>query len=280
MTGAARASRNRKSTMKKLIIFAVFNLAVCAQAQWIVYDPTMNTQQIIDQAENVAKYVEMIDNQVQQINTLTSQLQQLEKYNAAFGNPATVLQVTGVSGLIADLDHPPVGQSMIAIQVSASGSEALNNDGNGLYHNVGQTFNTPSGQQVTRNTNYYRPNAAIDGATQNYTNVYADVQQRRDGPESANRRDHSKAAILHHGRRNTKTEGVLTGLNGALAATDKEADQAVGLTLVQQAANQNDKDKQVKAESEEQQAEFSESLQNYGTTFKLSTEAPNFPDSQ
>ena len=86
--------------MKKLIAFAVLNLAVCAQAQWIVYDPTMNTQQIIDQAENVAKYVEMIDNQVQQINTLTSQLQQLVQYNAAFGNPATVLQVTGVNGLV------------------------------------------------------------------------------------------------------------------------------------------------------------------------------------
>ena len=266
--------------MKKLITFAVLNLAVCAQAQWIVYDPTMNTQQIIDQAENVAKYVEMIDNQVQQINTLTSQLQQLEKYNAAFGNPATVLQVTGVSGLIADLDHPPVGQSMIAIQVSASGSEALNNDGNGLYHNVGQTFNTPSGQQVARNTNYYRPNAAIDGAAQNYTNVYADVQQRRAALKAQIAATTQKLQSSTTDAETQKLQGVLTGLNGALAATDKEADQAVGLTLVQQAANQNDKDKQVKAESEEQQAEFSESLQNYGTTFKLSTEAANFPDSQ
>jgi hypothetical protein len=117
----------QKGTMKKLITFAILNLAVCAQAQWIVYDPTMNTQQIIDQAENVAKYVEMIDNQVQQINTLTSQLQQLEKYNAAFGNPATVLQVTGVSGLIADLDHPPVGQSMIAMRNGKSAHSPVSN---------------------------------------------------------------------------------------------------------------------------------------------------------
>src|SRR5579863_9043797 len=110
----------QKDNMKKLITFAVLSLALCAQAQWIVYDPTMNTQQIIDQAENVAKYVEMIDNQVQQINTLTSQLQQLERYNAAFGNPAAVLQVTGVTRLVQDLEHPTVGQSMITLQVTAT----------------------------------------------------------------------------------------------------------------------------------------------------------------
>ena len=150
----------------------------------------------------------------------------------------------------------------------------------GLYHNVGQTFTTPSGQQVTRDTNYYRPNAAIDGAAQNYTNVYADVQQRRAALKAQIAATTQKLQSSTTDAETQKLQGVLTGLNGALAATDKEADQAVGLTLVQQAANQNDKDKQVKAESEEQQAEFSESLQNYGTTFKLSTEAANFPDSR
>ena len=51
--------------MKKLIaiIAAAHSLAFCARAQWIVYDPTMNVQQIVDEAENIAKYVTMIDNQ-------------------------------------------------------------------------------------------------------------------------------------------------------------------------------------------------------------------------
>ena len=44
-----------------------------ANAQWVVYDPALHTQNIIDEAQNIAKYVQMIDNQVQQINTLTSQ---------------------------------------------------------------------------------------------------------------------------------------------------------------------------------------------------------------
>jgi hypothetical protein len=266
--------------MKKLILLTAFNLIASARAQYIVYDPTMNTQQIIEQAESIAKYAEMIDNQVQQINTLTSQLQQLEQYNASFGNPATVLQVTGVNGLVADLDHPAVGQSMTAIQVSANGDEALTNDGNGLYHNVADTFTTPSGRQITRNTNYYRSNAAVDGATQNYTNVYADVQQRRTALKAQIAATTAALQASTTDAETQKLQGVLTGLNGAMAATDQEANQAVGLALVQQVQNQNDSVKQVKAESEEQQAEFSESISNYGNTFQLSTEAPTFPDSQ
>ena len=59
--------------MKRLIALTVVTLgiAVSARAQWIVYDPTVNIQQILDQAQNIAKYIEMINNQVQQIQTLT-----------------------------------------------------------------------------------------------------------------------------------------------------------------------------------------------------------------
>ena len=68
--------------MKKLIaiIAVALPLAFSARAQWIVYDPTMNIEQILDEAENIAKYVTMIDNQVQQINTLTSQLSEFKNY--------------------------------------------------------------------------------------------------------------------------------------------------------------------------------------------------------
>jgi len=59
--------------MKKLIaIMAVaLPLAFSARAQWIVYDPTVNIEQIVSQAEDIAKYVTMIDNQVQQIQTVS-----------------------------------------------------------------------------------------------------------------------------------------------------------------------------------------------------------------
>ena len=41
--------------MKKLIGLALVTVGVSlsARAQWIVYDPTMNIQQILDQAESI-----------------------------------------------------------------------------------------------------------------------------------------------------------------------------------------------------------------------------------
>ena len=55
--------------MKKLITLTAIALplAFSARAQWIVYDPTVNIEQIVSEAENIAEYVDMVDNQVQQI---------------------------------------------------------------------------------------------------------------------------------------------------------------------------------------------------------------------
>jgi conjugal transfer/entry exclusion protein len=92
-----------------ILIGSLFFTAA-ARGQWVVYDPAVHTQQILDQAQNIAKYVEMVNNQIQQINTLTSQLQELEKYNEAFGNPAKLLNITGVNGLVRDLRKTELGQ--------------------------------------------------------------------------------------------------------------------------------------------------------------------------
>lgn len=263
------------------IFFASLMLwTASAHAQWIVYDPTLHTQEILDQAQNLAKYVEMVNNQVQQINTLTSQLKELEQYNKAFGDPSKLLQITGVNALVQDLRHTTVGQTITALQDTADGVEALKNNVNGLYHNVGETFTTPSGQQVVRVAVEYRPNAAIDRTAQNYTNVFADVQRRRVVLKAQIAETTEKLQSATTDAEVQKLNGVLTGLNAALAATDKEVDQALSLTLVQQAQNQNDRDKQARARNEEQQAEFGESLQNYRDTFKLSNERPHFPESK
>ena len=69
--------------MKRILIVIAATLlcAASSRAQYVVYDPALHTQNIIDEAQNIAKYVQMIDNQVQQITTLNSQLQ-------VFGNPS------------------------------------------------------------------------------------------------------------------------------------------------------------------------------------------------
>ena len=51
--------------MKKFIALALVTVGVTvsARAQWIVFDPTMNVQSILNTAQEIAKYVEMINNQ-------------------------------------------------------------------------------------------------------------------------------------------------------------------------------------------------------------------------
>jgi P-type conjugative transfer protein TrbJ len=80
--------------MKKIIAIAALialPLAFSARAQWIVYDPVSNIQQILDEAENIAEYVDMVDNQVQQIETLDNQLSEFKNYESLFGNPSQVV---------------------------------------------------------------------------------------------------------------------------------------------------------------------------------------------
>ena len=74
-----------------------------------------------------------------------------------------------------------------------------------------------------------------------------------------------------------KLQGVLTGLNGALASTDAEVNQAVGSALVQDIQNRNDEQKQQKALLELQNAEFHEAINNYATKFQLLNEPTVFP---
>jgi hypothetical protein len=271
--------KNERKHMRALIIIVACGLSISAvRAQLVVYDPASHTQQIIDQAQNLAKYVEMIDNQIQQINTLTSQLQELEKYNEAFGNPAKLLNITGVSGLVRDLRKTEVGQTIEQVQKVAQGVDALIYDANGLYHTIGKTFKTPAGAEIVRDDKNYRDNAAIQRTAQNYTNVFDDVRERRRVLKDEIAATTEKLQTATTDAEVQKLTGVLVGLNSALAATDKEIDHALSLTVVQDAENRNNAEKQIKARSEEQKAEFSESLKNYRGVFSPDTSPPIFPE--
>ena len=53
-----------------------------------------------------------------------------------------------------------------------------------------------------------------------------------------------------------KLHGVLTSLNGDLASTDDEVNQAASSAMVQDIQNRNDQQKQIQALTEQQNAEF------------------------
>jgi hypothetical protein len=265
--------------MKKLItiIASAALLGITGRAQWIVYDPTMNVQQILNEARNMAQYVQMVDNQVQQITQLSAQLQQLEQYNQAFGNPAQILNVIGTSAATTDLTQTPLGLTISAVEQSANGTAALTYDAKGLYNEIGASFTTPSGNSVQRNTAEYKPNEAINNATANYSTVTQDVLQRRQALKDAIAQTTEALQSATTASEVQKLTGVLIGQQAALAATDKEVDQAVDVSMEQDIENRNDQQKQATAEQEEQKAEMIESLNNFRTSFQLNTQPPQFP---
>jgi len=261
-----------------IVLISVLLGVASASAQYIVYDPTLHTQAAINQVENLAKYVEMVDNQIQQINTLTSQLQELQQYRQAFGDPSKILNIVGVDGLVQDLQKTGLGQTIGSLENLAQGVDALKYDANGLYHDIGETFTTPGGNSVSRQADSYRSFAAVNQTTKNFSDVYADVIARRKALKLDIAATTQKLQSATTASEAQKLTGVLIGLNSALAATDKELDQALGLSLVQDSENRNDQQKQKQARAEEQQAEFSEGIQKYGDTMKLSAEPPSFQE--
>jgi len=265
--------------MKKILAITVvaLPLAFSARAQMVVYDPTVNIEQIVSEAENIAEYVDMVDNQVQQISQLTEQIQQLQQYNKAFGDPSQILNVTGVSALTSDLTQTPLGQTISAVEQTSDGVAALTYDANGLYHQIGATFATPSGNQIQRDATDYKPFEAINNATANYTNVTADVLQRRQALKGAIAQTTEALQNATTASEVQKLTGVLIGQNAALAATDKEIDQAVDVSVEQDIENRNDAQKQAVADQEEQKAEVVEAFGNYRTNFQLNTQPPMFP---
>lgn len=266
------------NTMKKLIALALVTVGVSlsARAQWIVYDPTVNIQQIISQAENIAKYIQMIENQVQQIQTLTDQLNEFKHYEDLFGDPKSVLLST-VQPLVTDLRKTELGQTLTTLETTVNASQAMVYDANGLFSSIGTTFTTPNGATVTRRQPTYLPAAAVQKTTDNYLAVASDANARRIAlkQQIATTTDALKAATTD--AEVQKLTGVLIGLQSALNNTDYEINQATTAAIVQDIANRNDAQRQVDAKKEQQHAEFTEAVQKYGQTFRLMNAPTAFP---
>jgi hypothetical protein len=264
--------------MKKLIALTVVavSLAFSARAQWIVYDPTMNAQQIMNEAQSIAKYVQMIDNQVQQINTLTSQLTEFKNYEAVFGNPANVL-LSMVAPLNADLKSLEPNLNLGNLVANANGNIALTYNNAGIYATVGTSFLTPGGQTIQRPVSQYAPFSAIINTASNYVTVVDSAAQRRATIKDQIAQTTQQLQNATTDAEVQKLQGVLSSLNSDLASTDDEVNQAASAAMVQDIQNRNDQQKQIVALTEQQNAEFAESVSNYAAKFQLLNSPTTFP---
>jgi P-type conjugative transfer protein TrbJ len=264
--------------MKKILIITAIALplAFSARAQWIVYDPISNVQQILDEAENIAEYVDMVENQVQQIETLDNQLSEFKNYESLFGNPSQVV-LSMVPNLDSDLQSLEPIQNLGSLVAAASGNTALTFNDSGIYATVGVSFQTPGGQTIQRPANQYEPFAAIINTASNYVSVADSAAQRRATIKDEIAQTTQQLQGATTDAQVQKLNGVLASLNSDLASTDDEVNQAASAAMVQDIQNRNDQQKQIVALTEQQNAEFEESVSNYTAKFQLLNAPTVFP---
>jgi hypothetical protein len=264
--------------MKKFIALAAVaaGIAHSAQAQYIVFDPTLQIQSIIDTAQEVAQFVTMVENQVTQIQTLTDQLNEFKNYEQVFGNPSQVV-LSMVGPLDADLQNVEPGKNLENLLSIADGNYALTFNDSGIYATVGTSFQTPGGQTIQRPADQYKPFAAINRTADNYVAVADDAAKRRAAIKDQIAQTTQQLQNATTDAEVQKLHGVLIGLSADLASTDDEINQALSSALVQDIQNRNDQQKQIKALTEQQNAEFTEAVSNYTAKFQLLNAPTLFP---
>lgn len=257
------------------LLFA-FSAAPPARAQIPVTDVGNIVQDAANEVVNLAEYVEMVSNQVQQLNSMTQQLQQVTAYVKAFGDPSQILSLVGADELINSLNESGVGQTYAAVRDLSDGVQALTANGQGLYRQIGSSFELPSGTKLPRAVDLYRKFDAVSRASDNYSAVYDDALDRRKVLKGQIASTTQQLQASSTDAETQKLNGVIAGQAAQLEAIDREVAFAATQAAVQDVENRSDAEKQKQAHLEEQQAEFSEATSKYSTTFQLSAEAPSF----
>jgi hypothetical protein len=258
--------------MKRIIIVITaiaLPLAFSARAQYIVYDPKSDLQQILDTAQEIAK-------QVEEIGVLTSQLNEFKNYESLFGNPSQVV-LSMVAPLATDLQSVEPGVNLENLVGKANGSSAMTYNNSGIYARVGTSFKTPGGQTIQRPTNQYQRFSAIINTASNYLAVADNAAQRRATIKTNIAQTTQQLQSATTDAEVQKLNGVLASLDGDLASTDDEVNQAAASATVQDIQNRNDQQKQIQALTEQQNAEFTEAISNYTAKFLLLDTPSAFP---
>ena len=229
------------------IIAAVCSTTI-AQAQFAVIDSAQIAQSATHQAAEIAKYVQMIEHQLTQLTHLTSQLEQLRQHNQAFGDPSSVVNLSGAEPLFSALRASEENQPLQALRRSASGQGALVSDGGGMYPPIAGT--SPSGIPIQREAVGYKPFEAFENAQENYETVQESVRTRRTALRA--QIADTVAAIQNSATdaETQKLQGVLGGQLAQLHSCEQELADARFQTNLQESANRNDQLKQQRAHAE------------------------------
>lgn len=229
-------------------------LPLSAHAQFIVNDPVAVAQSAVQHTIELAQYVEMVSNQVEQINLLTSQLSEVTAYVEAFGDPSSLLSITGADQIIGQLRLPSSGQLLGDLQRASSGATSLTNTSGGLFRPIENI--DISGVQIPRHEELYRKYGALEDTESNYRTVHEESADRiktlKENISETTRALQSATTDAEV----QKLQGTLASQNAQLTALQGDVQNAATQVLVQDALNRNDAEKQEEAEREKNAAEW------------------------
>jgi hypothetical protein len=229
-------------------------LPLSAHAQFIVNDPVAVAQSAVQHTIELAQYVEMVSNQVEQINLLTSQLSEVTAYVEAFGDPSSLLSITGADQIIGQLRLPSSGQLLGDLQRASSGATSLTNTSGGLFRPIENI--DISGVHIPRHEELYRKYGALEDTESNYRTVHEESADRiktlKENISETTRALQSATTDAEV----QKLQGTLASQNAQLTALQGDVQNAATQVLVQDVLNRNDAEKQEEAEREKNAAEW------------------------
>ena len=238
----------------RLILCGAALLPLSAHAQFIVNDPVAVAQSAVQHGIELAQYVEMVSNQVEQINLLTSQLNEVTAYVEAFGDPSSLLNITGADKIISQLRLPSSGQLLSELQRTSSGAASLTNTSSGLFRPI-ESINI-SGVEVPRHEELYRKFGALEDTETNYRTVHEESSDRiRTLKENISETTRALQSATTDAEVQ-KLQGTLASQNAQLTALQGDVQNAATQVLVQDALNRNDEEKQEQARREKDAAEW------------------------
>ena len=196
----------------------------------------------------------MIDKQVEQIDLLTSQLNQVTAYVDAFGDPSSLLNITGADKIISQLRLPSSGQLLGDLQRASSGATSLTNTSGGVYRPIESIH--INGVEVPRHDELYRKYGALEDTETNYRTVHEESAS----PIKPLKEDISDTTLALQSATTDaevqKLQGTLASQNAQLTALQGDVQNAATQVLVQDALNRNDEEKQAQAQREKDAAEW------------------------
>jgi hypothetical protein len=206
--------------------------------------------------QQLAKMVDSID-QLKKANDLLGQTRQLTSdMKEIMGLPQEAMsQVGQVSGLG---NIQGAGQSLRQLAQAASGQAALTSTGNGLYKLIPSSI---QGVQVERDTEGYKKFDAFDKTYDAYAQASEDIAKKIDGLNRQLVQAQNQPAQTEAEQR--EKQAKIASLQGQIQSLQTKQQQMAADVAAQKAANDQDKEKQDQARTEELNEIHSRGIKNF-----------------